>query len=208
MSVPDIAPVRAFLACDTPEAWVAAALGSLDTLLIDHANCEKKAAGTALNLLFRYVDRPLLLTALSKIAREELRHFEQVLKVMRARGVTYRHLSSSRYAAGLFAHVGKREPARLVDTLIVGAIIEARSCERFYRLSVGVDGDLGHFYSDLLASEARHFRIYLGLARHCAESPIDDRAGELLEAERALILAPDTELRFHGGPPASSSNRL
>ena len=208
MSVPDIAPVRAFLACDTPEAWVAAALGSLDTLLIDHANCEKKAAGTALNLLFRYVDRPLLLTALSKIAREELRHFEQVLKVMRARGVTYRHLSSSRYAAGLFAHVGKREPARLVDTLIVGAIIEARSCERFYRLSVGVDGDLGHFYSDLLASEARHFRIYLGLARHCAESPIDDRAGELLEAERALILAPDKELRFHGGPPASSSNRL
>ena len=201
MTVADIGPVRAFLTCDTPDAWVAAALESLDILLIDHANCEKKAAGTALNMLFRYVDRPALLTALSKVAREELRHFEQVLKVMRSRGVTYRHLSPSRYAAGLFARVGKREPARVVDTLIVGAIIEARSCERFHRLSIGAGGELGRFYRDLLASEARHFQIYLGLARHCAEAPIDDRAAELLEAERALILAPDKELRFHGGPP-------
>ena len=208
MTAADIAPVRAFLACDTPDAWVAAALDSLDTLLIDHANCEKKAAGTALSMLFRYVDRPRLLTALSKIAREELRHFEQVLKAMHSRGVMYRHLSSSRYAAGLFAHVRKCEPARVIDTLIVGAIIEARSCERFYRLSLRMDGDLGRFYTNLLASEARHFRIYLGLARHCAGSPIDDRAGELLEVERALILAPDKELRFHGGPPASPGTRL
>ena len=208
MIAPDIAPVRAFLGCDTPDAWVEAALDSLDILLIDHANCEKKAASTALGMLFRYVDRPVLLTALSKLAREELRHFEQVLKVMRSRGVTYRHLSPSRYAAGLFAQVAKREPARVVDTLIVGAIIEARSCERFYRLSVRMDddinGELGRFYADLLASEARHFRIYLGLARHCAEGPIDDRTAELLQAERALILAPDTELRFHGGPPGST----
>ncbi len=202
MTVADIDPVRAFLRCETPDAWVAAALDSLDILLIDHANCEKKAAGTALNMLFRYVDQPALLTALSKVAREELRHFEQVLKVMHSRGVTYRHLSPSRYAAGLFARVGKREPARVVDTLIVGAIIEARSCERFHRLSLSVDGDLGRFYGDLLASEARHFRIYLSLARHCAGGPVDDRVAELLEAERALILDPDDELRFHGGPPA------
>ena len=205
MTAADIAPIRAFLGCDTPDAWVEAALESLDILLIDHANCEKKAASTALGMLFRYVDRPLLLAALSKLAREELRHFEQVLKVMRSRGVTYRHLSPSRYAAGLFARVAKREPARVVDTLIVGAIIEARSCERFYRLAVHMNddtnGELGRFYADLLASEARHFRIYLGLARHCAEGPIDDRTAELLQAERALILTPDTELRFHGGPP-------
>ena len=110
MTGTDIAPVRAFLACDTPDAWVEAALDSLDTLLIDHANCEKKAAGTALNMLFRYVDRPRLLTVLSKIAREELRHFEQVLKMMHSRGVTYRQLSSSRYAAGLFAEVRRGEP--------------------------------------------------------------------------------------------------
>lgn len=202
MTDTDIAPVRAFLACDTPDAWVEAALDSLDTLLIDHANCEKKAAGTALNMLFRYVDRPRLLTALSKIAREELRHFEQVLKVMHSRGVTYRHLSSSRYAGGLFSHVRPHEPERVIDSLIVGAIIEARSCERFHRLSLRIDGDLGRFYQDLLDSEARHFQIYLSLARHCAGSPIDDRVREMLETERALVLAPDKELRFHGGPPA------
>ena len=208
MTGADVAPVRAFLACDTPDAWVEAAMRSIEILLIDHANCEKMAAGTALGMLFRYVDRPILLTALSKIAREELRHFEQVLKIMRSRGITYRHLSSSRYAAGLFAHVGKREPARIVDTLIVGAIIEARSCERFHRLSSCMEGDLGRFYGELLASEARHFRIYLGLARHCAGASIDERAGQLLEKERALILAPDSELRFHGGPPASPQMRL
>lgn len=201
MTDTDIAPVRAFLACDTPDAWVDAALESLDTLLIDHANCEKKAAGTALNMLFRYVDRPRLLTALSKLAREELRHFERVLKVMQSRGVTYRHLSSSRYAGRLFSHVRQREPGRVIDSLIVGAIIEARSCERFHRLSQRIDGELGCFYADLLTSEARHFQIYLSLARHCAGTPVDDRVGELLEAERALILAPDKELRFHGGPP-------
>jgi len=198
-----IAPVRDFLACDTPDAWVEAALGSLDTLLIDHANCEKKAAGTALNMLFRYVDRPRLLTALSKIAREELRHFEQVLKAMQSRGVIYRHLSPSRYAGGLFSHVRQREPERLTDSLIVSAIIEARSCERFHRLSQRIDGEVGRFYAELLASEARHFQIYLSLARHCAGSPTDDRVRELLEVERALIQAPDKELRFHGGPPES-----
>lgn len=203
MTDPDIAPVRAFLACDTPDAWVDAALGSLDTLLIDHANCEKKAAGTALNMLFRYVDRPRLLTALSKLAREELRHFEQVLKMMQSRGVTYRHLSSSRYAGRLFSQVRQREPGRLIDSLIVGAVIEARSCERFHRLSQRIDGDLGRFYGDLLASEVRHFQIYLSLARHCAGSPVDDRVRELLEAEKTLILTPDKELRFHGGPPES-----
>ena len=200
----DNSAVRAFLACDTPDAWVDAALDSVDTLLIDHANCEKKAAGTALNMLFRYVDRPRLLTALSKIAREELRHFEQVLKLMQSRGVTYRHLSPSRYAGGLFSHVRRREPQRVIDSLIVGGIIEARSCERFHRLSRRIDGDLGRFYQDLLASEARHFQIYLSLARHCAGSPVDDRARELLQVETELILAPDKELRFHGGPPVSA----
>ena len=200
----DNSAVRAFLACDTPDAWVDAALDAVDTLLIDHANCEKKAAGTALNMLFRYVGRPRLLTALSKLAREELRHFEQVLKMMQSRGVTYRHLSSSRYAGGLFSHVRQREPERVIDSLIVGAIIEARSCERFHRLSQRIDGELGRFYADLLTSEARHFQIYLSLARHCAGSPIDDRVQELLQEETALILAPDKELRFHGGPPVST----
>ena len=98
----DIDRVRIFLGSDTTDAWVQSAIESLDVLLIDHANCEKKAAGTALRMLYRYVDRPDLLNALSKLAREELRHFEQVLGVMAKRGIGYRHLSPSRYAACLF----------------------------------------------------------------------------------------------------------
>ena len=130
----DLRPVGDFLGSSTPAAWLDRALADLDTLLIDHANCEKKAASTALSLLYRYVDRPQLLHKLSRLAREELRHFEQVLTILKRRNVPYEHITASRYAAGLMGHVRKEEPGRLVDTLIVGAFIEARSCERFAAL--------------------------------------------------------------------------
>src|SRR5690606_33456802 len=101
----DISALQAFLPCATPRAWIDWALENPDLLMIDHAHCEKKAASTALNLMFRYVDRPELLDALSQLAREELLHFEQVVKMMRERGVRYDHLSPSRYAQGLRRHV-------------------------------------------------------------------------------------------------------
>lgn len=197
----DIGPVQAFLGSATPDAWVEAAVDNLDVLLIDHANCEKKAAGTALGMLYRYDDRPQLLRALSKLAREELRHFEEVLQAMHLRGAVARRVSPSRYAGGLFGLVASREPARLVDTLIVGAIVEARSCERFARLAERLDDDLGRLYRGLLASEARHFEVYLDLAQACAEEPIERRIGQLLAVEEQLVTEPDTELRFHSGPP-------
>ncbi len=199
MKMTDITPLLEFLPCATPGAWVEWALREQDILLIDHAHCEKKAASTALNLMFRYVDRPELLDKLSQLAREELLHFEQVLALMRERQVIYGHLSPSRYAQGLRQHVCTSEPGRLVDTLIVGALIEARSCERFAALAPHVDESLGRYYRYLLKSESRHFQDYLDLARLYAEEPIDGRIDMFRAVEKTLIEEPDRLFRFHSG---------
>jgi tRNA 2-(methylsulfanyl)-N6-isopentenyladenosine37 hydroxylase len=192
---------KEFLCCDTPVAWLEQAVDNLDTLLIDHANCEKKAAGNALNLLYRHVEHTHLLLRLSKLAREELRHFEQVLQVMRSRGIRYRHVSASRYAGMLREQLNKMEPQRLIDTLIVGAIVEARSCERFASLVPVLDLELGQFYAGLQASEARHFEVYLALARKVADQDIEARVDQLLEIEAELITTRDPDFRFHSGVP-------
>jgi tRNA 2-(methylsulfanyl)-N6-isopentenyladenosine37 hydroxylase len=147
-----------FLACATPAAWVEAALQNQDVMLIDHGNCEKKAAGSAFQLMFRYVDKPDLQNKMSRLAREELRHFEQVLAIIRRREIELRNVGSSRYAAGLRELVRNHEPYRLTDTLVIGAFIEARSCERFAMLVPHLDEELGKFYHGLLKSEARHFQ--------------------------------------------------
>lgn len=200
-----VTSVSAFLLCPTPRAWVDWALDNQSLLLIDHANCEKKAASTALNLLYRYVDHYQLLDKLSRLAREELRHFEQVIALMKARGVTYPQLSASRYAGALKQQVRTAEPGRLTDTLLVGAIIEARSCERFAMLAPVLDKELGEFYQSLLKSESRHFVDYLKLAEAVASRrEIEERLSLLLACERELIEEPDTEFRFHSGvPPAT-----
>ncbi|MCP5206770.1 MAG: tRNA-(ms[2]io[6]A)-hydroxylase [Hahellaceae bacterium] len=192
--------IKAFLKCETPDAWVVNALENQDTLLIDHANCEKKAAATAVNLMYRYVDRLELLNKMSRLAREELRHFEQVLALMKKRKITYGHLTPSRYANGLRAHAKNHEPDKLIDILIIGAIIEARSCERFSKLAPFLDDDLQKFYLSLLKSESRHFQDYLDLAKDYADFDITERVALFLDKEKALILEPDEEFRFHSGP--------
>lgn len=199
--VPDLSAIHDFLLCSTPDAWVQAALAEPELMLVDHANCEKKAAGTALNLMFRYLDNFELLNKMSRLAREELRHFEQVLAIMQKRGIDYPHISASRYAAGLREQVRSNEPARLVDTLICGAIIEARSCERFARIAPHLDEELQKFYLSLLKSEARHFRDYLTLARKATDEDIEPRVRQLLEVERELVEGQDGEFRFHSGVP-------
>lgn len=195
-----VTDVLTFLRCRTPERWFEQATEHVDELLIDHANCEKKAAGNALSLIYRYVDRPELLRVLSRLAREELKHFEQVLAVMQARRVAYVHLTPSRYAAGLRGLVRTSEPARLIDILLMGAIVEARSCERFCGLLTVLPDDLGRFYAKLLASEARHFRGYLALAHCYAKEPFDDQLGRMLDRDAELIRQPDRAFRFHSGP--------
>tara|TARA_E500000178_G_scaffold309608_1_gene324084 strand:- start:1287 stop:1919 length:633 start_codon:yes stop_codon:yes gene_type:complete len=199
----DLSSIDAFLPCRTPDSWVQAAVGDLELLVIDHANCEKKAAATALSLMHRYTDNPSLLHKMSRLAREELRHFEQVLSIIQRRGFDYVPISASRYAQGLRDCVRGREPHKLVDTLLVGALIEARSCERFAALVPHVDGELADFYQSLLKSESRHFLDYLKLAEQLTTpDEIAERLVVLKQVEQALIESPDTELRFHSGVPA------
>ncbi len=195
--------IHQFLLCETPQAWVDVALKQQSLMLIDHANCEKKAASTALNLMYRYIDNYDLLNKMSRLAREELRHFEQVIAIMKKRDIAYEPVSASRYAAELRKPIRTFEPARLVDTLIVGAIIEARSCERFEKIAPRLDDELQAFYLSLLKSESRHFQDYLTLAKKASEKEaIDERVEFFLDLEASLIQSADSEFRFHSGVPS------
>lgn len=192
--------IHAFLPCRTPARWIENALANQDLMLIDHAHCEKKAASTALSLMYRYVDNYDLLNKMSRLAREELRHFEQVLAIIKKRGVPYCHLTPARYAAGLRKEVRTDDPGRLIDVMVVGAIIEARSCERFAALAPHLDDELRDFYTSLLKSEARHYKDYLSLAEQAAGGDVNDRVQVFLSIEQKLVEQPDTEFRFHSGP--------
>ena len=197
--------VNYFLYCSTPQAWIDAVAADLPTLLIDHANCEKKAASTALNLIFRYVDKPELSMKLSKLAREELRHFEQVLTLLQKRNIEFEHVSASRYAAELRKGVRTSEPHRLVDMMIVSAIVEARSCERFEAVIPVLDEELAQFYTSLLKSEARHFQVYLNFAKKYSPEDIQPRVDFFLARDRELVESEDTEFRFHSGSPVKTA---
>lgn len=191
-----------FLACSTPPAWIDTALDNQDLLLIDHANCEKKAAATAMNLMYRHTTWPELLTKMSQLAREELLHFQQVVELMAEREIRYVRLSPSRYAAGLRDLIDHQSANSLSDTLIMGAFIEARSCERFACLVPRLDSTLSRFYRSLLKSEARHFQDYLALAAECRQEDISTRVAHFAQREAELIHSPDPVFRFHSGVPA------
>lgn len=193
--------VRGFLNCQTPDEWVDAALPNLPTLLIDHANCEKKAASTAISLMFKYIDRKDLLSKMSKLAREELVHFDQVVKILYDRNIEYIHVSAGNYVAGLIKEVRNHEPYLLIDKLIVGAIVEARSCERFGKLIPVFDEELAKFYYSLLKSECRHYQDYLNLANSYSDEPVENRVKEFLDLEESLIMSSDEQFRFHSGIP-------
>lgn len=193
--------VDKILLCKTPDAWVQRAVQEQEMLLVDHAHCEKKAASSALSMINHNPDRTELLQKMSRLAREELRHFEQVLRFITARGMQYTHLSPSRYAAGLRKPMRKTPEACLTDSLIIGAFIEARSCERFSTLAPHLDEQLSKFYRGLLASESRHFQDYLTLAEQYSDEPIAPRIEFFADIEAELIQSPDTQFRFHSGVP-------
>ena len=187
----------------TPAAWVQEACGHPDILLIDHANCEKKAASTALALMFAYAEDLALADKLSRLAREELRHFEQVAKLMVAQKIVPRRLEPGRYAASLRRLVSTAEPRREVDLMICGAFIEARSCERFKALVPAMDAPLAALFAGLHEAEARHYELYLNLARRAAsraDIDIEARIAAFAELEAALITSSDPLFRFHSGP--------
>ena len=199
-------PIYEFLGCATPQAWIDAMLQDIPLMLQDHANCEKKAAGTAVNLLFRYNDKLPIQEQLAQLAREELLHYEQVMEIMAKRGLSYTPVTPSRYVGGLRKHVRTYEPEHLIDVLIVGAFVEARSCERFAAIAPYLDDELKRFYTFLLKSEARHFQDYLNLARLYSPIDINERVAFFKEKEVELILSPDNQIRFHSGVPSQKKS--
>lgn len=248
-----LSPIRQFLRCPTPEAWIVEARKPqhLPLLLTDHLVCELKAAQTAMYLIRKYVadkesskallawlqpyerfafsegpepDFVALNKGLSKsvmpntpgewqqnlidsmvlLIKEELHHFSQVREIMVTRQIPYVKMTASRYAKGLLSEARTHEPLMLIDKLICGAFIEARSCERFAALAPYLDPPLGRFYLSLLRSEARHYQDYLRLAEQIAGESIERRVSFFADVEADLIQLPDTELRFHSGIPPQS----
>jgi len=194
--------IRGFLKTSTPDAWVSYALGDLTTLLVDHANCEYKAAATGMSLITKYKHLPRLQRLMARLVREEMLHYEQVLVFMDRMGIEFRSLSASRYARTLRESVRTNENDRLVDLLIVGAIVEARSCERFAALWPHLPTPLGRYYKSLLRSEGRHYQDYLTLAQENSDQEsVDARLEHFLRIDEQLIVSPDQEFRFHSGVP-------
>jgi len=188
----------------TPAAWFEHARENWRDLLVDHANCEKKAASTALSLIFTYSEDMELTERMSRLAREELRHFEQVQRLMRQLGVPFKRMSPARYAEGLRHAVHRDDPARLLDLLVCGALIEARSCERFIGLAPLLDEPLQSFYAGLAASEARHHTLYLKLAEQRYPNEWRATLNRLSAIEAELITSPDAQFRFHSGSPVAA----
>jgi tRNA-(ms[2]io[6]A)-hydroxylase len=193
-------PAPGQLCAVTPESWFELAPRRRDELLLDHANCEKKAASTALALMFAYPEDGGLAAGMSRLAREELRHFELVQAKLRELRVPFRRLSPSRYAVALRRALRHEEPHRGVDLLLTGALIEARSHERFVGLVSRLEPALAAVYASLAAAEERHARLYLDLARRRGED-VDSRWQELATIEADLVTQPDAQFRFHSGAP-------
>ena len=245
-----LAPIKAFLQCDTPDEWITEAKKpeNLKILLVDHLICELKAGQTAMFLIRKYAsdkqsgadllkwfepyekfvykkegtlaslsehhklsksvsaksDDPFeqdLIDKMVLLIKEELHHFYQVLEIMTARGIEYNSIPAGRYAKGMMRNVRTFEPASLVDKLICGAYIEARSCERFAKLAPYLDNDLNKFYISLLRSEARHYQDYLTLAEQVAGEDISERVKFFGGVEAQLISTEDMDFKFHSGLP-------
>jgi tRNA-(ms[2]io[6]A)-hydroxylase len=187
------------LQSDSPARWLEQVDQHLDEILIDHAHCEKKAAGCAMNLMFAYVDHEELCRDMTEIVSEELSHFHMVLDLLKRRGIKFRRLKPSNYGRQLNDLVRKFEPDRAVDRLLVAGLIEARSCERFGLLRDHVaDRELSDFYDSLFESEARHHSTYVRLAKSFAdEDTVHRRLAELAAEEARIIAAGDELPRMH-----------
>ena len=196
--------VSEFLLVSTPPAWVEAATENVEILLIDHANCERKAASSALSMTYKFINCRETCLQLSQIAREEMRHYEQVLELIDRCGYRFGAIGPSRYAKHLHSVANEIGGNAAIDELLIAAIIEARSCERFNLLAQILEPHISGLYKRLFESESRHFRFYLGKA-HQKESQlfVTSRLNKLLQEEATLISTHDSEFRFHSGVPRS-----
>ncbi|MUG94152.1 tRNA-(ms[2]io[6]A)-hydroxylase [Scytonema sp. UIC 10036] len=183
----------------TSSAWVELAVANLDTILLDHSQCERKAAGVALNMIFRYPSNAKMVRELTKIAREELEHFELVNQWLEKRGIPLRPLQPPPYGAGLKSQIRSKEPERFLDSLLISGLIEARSHERLGLLAIHCsEPDLAKFYRSLMASEARHYGTYWVLADTYFERKlVRQRLDELAFVESELLATLHPEPRIH-----------
>jgi len=188
-----------FLQQPTSSAWVEQAIDHLDTILLDHSHCERKAAGVALNLIFRYPSSAKLVRTLTAIAQEELAHFEQVNQWLDRRNIPLAPLSAPPYAGGLKNQIRRHEPDRMLDSLLVSGLIEARSHERLALLAQHCpEPELAQFYRELMVSEARHYGIYWTLATTYFErETVDRRLEALATVESDLLATLHPEPRIH-----------
>ena len=199
-----------WLAAPSSEAWLAQAIAAAELVLIDHAHCERKAAGVAVQLMFRYPGDTGLAETLSPIAREELEHFEQVLALLQARGIALRPLPAPGYGAALAGQVRREEPARRLDSLLVAGLIEARSHERMALLAAhSPDPEIRGLYGQLLSSEARHFGAYWLLAeatsgREATALRLQELAAVELAALSGALASPD-RVRLHSAGVAPAA---
>jgi tRNA-(ms[2]io[6]A)-hydroxylase len=187
------------LASRTPPDWAHRAAAHIEDVLLDHAHCEKKAAGAAVRMLFRYPQHVFLQQPIAALAREELEHFSRVLGLLAERGIPFARQKPSAYGGRLHALLRVEEPAALLDLLLVSALIEARSCERF-RLLAGTleDAEIAGLYADLLASEARHHQTYVELAEALApRDEVRTRLRDLADHEARILEEPSRHVRLH-----------
>ena len=198
-SLPVAAARVKWLAAPSSAAWLEQALAHPELLLIDHAHCERKAAGAALQLMFRYPSDGELAAVLSPLAREELEHFERVQALLERRGLALRALAAPPYGAALAAQVRRNEPERMLDSFLVAGLIEARSHERMALLAAhGSDPELRELYADLLASEARHFGIYWVLCeRRWPRQVVAERLAALALEEASILATLHHQPRMH-----------
>ena len=179
--------------------WLSQVDSDLSVVLVDHAHCEKKAASTAMSLLFAYIEQPEVVRAMRDIVEEELGHLLLVMNQLEKRGIPFRKLSPASYASRL-AEIGRSgEPDRAVDRLLIGGLIEARSCERFTLLAERVqDRELSALYADLVASESRHHAAYFRLAKlYAPPDVVSRRAKELAVFEAGVLSASSDPPRMH-----------
>lgn len=196
-------PMYLFLGETTPKRWFEQVPANLEPLLIDHAHCERKAAFSALKLMQSYPDKIDLVNYASRLAREELVHFERVLKLIKQRGITFRPLSASGYAQAMLSTVNSSLPLRFIETLIIAAFIEARSCERFLGMLPYLEPDIASFYERLVSSEMRHYEQYLEFAkRYAGDIDVEQVCARIRTLENSLIKQPAKAFRFHSGPLA------
>lgn len=188
-----LTPLVLRLKWPTPRAWTETVRAQLDCFLIDHAACERKASATGMAFVVRYPDRPQILRPLIEFAREELEHFEAVYRIIESRGLRLGPDEKDPYVTQLHSGMRDGRDDKLVDRLLVAAVVEARGCERFRMLGEalseeGGDDPLGEFYLRIAQSEARHHGLFIRLAKTVADTAeVERRLESWLEKEANII---------------------